>query len=285
MKPSKDNFFKTSDDAYIYFEDQGKGTPIILVPGFLCSTKFFQRNVPVLSQHHRVITMDPRGQGYSSKTLQGNTIKRHARDIHELIRHLELKDAILLGWSVGASVVTTYAADYKEEGLAGLALVDGSLFPFSDEPWNRHRGRDYNLDNWFATYLPLCWNPQEFYDKFLARISNHGEMPDEDREWIMEECKKTMPWTALELHYDFCHTNNLPNLEHLKVPVAIFGGDSEAYGLAMAEEYTHRIPGYSEVHRFTESGHLMFYYEYEKFNRCLMEFTDKALELRSERGK
>ncbi len=66
------------------------------------------------SDHHG----SPEGRGYSSKTLQGNTIKRHARDIHELIRHLELKDAILLGWSVGASVVTTYAADYKEEGLA-----------------------------------------------------------------------------------------------------------------------------------------------------------------------
>ncbi len=285
MKPSKNNFFETSDGARIYFEDQGTGTPIILVPGFLCTTKFFQRNVPVLSQRHRVITMDPRGQGYSSKTLQGNRIKRHAQDIRELIDYLQLKDAILLGWSVAASVVTTYAAEYQEYGLAGLVLVDGSLYPFSGEAWNRHRGRDYNLDNWFATYLPLAWNPQEFFDKFLARISNHGEMPSEDRRWITAECKKTMPWTALELHYDFCHTNNLPNLEHLTIPVAIFGGDSEAYGLAMAEEYTRRIPGYSEIHKFTESGHLMFYYESEKFNRCLEGFVKKALQLQAERGK
>ena len=114
MKPSKNNFFETSDGARIYFEDQGAGTPIILVPGFLCTAKFFQRNVPVLSQRHRVITMDPRGQGYSSKTLQGNRIKRHAQDIRELIDHLQLKNAVLLGWSVAASVVTTYAAEYQE---------------------------------------------------------------------------------------------------------------------------------------------------------------------------
>ena len=133
MKPSKNNFFRTSDGACIYFEDQGEGTPIILVPGFLCTTRFFQRNVPELSKHYRVITMDPRGQGYSSKTLQGNQIKRHAQDIRELVEHLKLKDAILLGWSVAASVVVTYAADYQEYGLAGLALVDGSLYPFSGE--------------------------------------------------------------------------------------------------------------------------------------------------------
>lgn len=38
--------------------------------------------------------MDPRGQGYSSKTLQGNRIKRHAQDIRELIDHLQLKNAV-----------------------------------------------------------------------------------------------------------------------------------------------------------------------------------------------
>lgn len=285
MKPSKDNFFKTSDGAMIYFEDQGEGTPLVMVPGFLCTTRFFQRNVPELSKRFRVITMDPRGQGYSSKTLQGNRIERHAQDIRELFEHLKLEKAVLLGWSVAASVVVSYAARYQEYGLAGLVLVDGSLYPFSGEEWNRHRGRDYNLDNWFATYMPLAWNPQEFFDKFLARISNHGEMPQEDREWIQKECMKTMPWTALELHYDFSHTNNMPNLEKLTVPTAIMGSDSAAYGLAMAEEYSRRIPGYSEVHRFTESGHLMFYYEWEKFNRCLEGFVEKALEIGRERGK
>lgn len=44
--------------------------------------------------------MDPRGQGNSSKTCQGNTIRRNAQDIKELIDHLGLEHVVLLGWSL-----------------------------------------------------------------------------------------------------------------------------------------------------------------------------------------
>ena len=47
MKITENNFFTTSDGARIYFEDRGKGLPIVMVPGFLCTTKFFEKNVEV----------------------------------------------------------------------------------------------------------------------------------------------------------------------------------------------------------------------------------------------
>lgn len=275
METTNGNFCTTSDGAHIYFEDTGKGKPIVMIPGFLCTTKFFRRNVAGLSGEYRMITMDPRGQGNSSKS-PGNTLKRHAQDIKELVDYLGLEDIILLGWSVGSSTVLTYAADHNEHRLAGLALVDGSLHPFSGDNWNKHRARGYNIANWFDTYLPLAYHPTEFYEKFAQRISNHGSLPTEDREWFFAEFRKTMPWTALENHYDFCHTNNMPNLEKLTVPVAIFGADSEAYGLEMVTQYQQCIRSSVDVYRFYESGHLMFYYEAEKFNHCLHGFAQKV---------
>lgn len=275
MRITKENFLTTSDGAHIYFEDTGKGKPIFMVPGFLCSSRFFCRNVEGLSGTYRMITMDPRGQGNSSKS-PGNTLKRHAQDIKELIDHLDLQKVVLLGWSVAASTVVTYAADFCEHRLAGLALVDGSLYPFSGEAWNKHRAKDFNIDNWFNVYLPLAYDPTAFYEKFAVRIGNSGNLPDEDKQWIFDECRKTMPWTALENHYDFCHTNNVPNLEKLTVPMAIFGSDSDAYGLDMINEYQRHIHSSVDVFKFYDSGHLMFYYEAEKFNACLAKFAQKA---------
>jgi hypothetical protein len=52
------------------------------------------------------------------------------------------------------------------------------------------------------TYLPLYDDPKTFEDRFAERIA----LADEDRAWAAAEWRKTMPWTALELHYDFCHT-------------------------------------------------------------------------------
>ncbi len=272
MRPTSQNFFQTSDGARIYFEESGSGRPILLVPGFLGTTRFFCRNTGPLSQGHRVVVMDPRGQGFSSKTPGGNTVLRNARDIAELVEYLNLNDFLLLGWSLASSVALVYATDLDKGRLSGLILVDGSLFPLSGEAWNKHRARDYDVQNWMDTYLPLWQNPREFYDRFVDRISN-GAMSPEDRTWVLAECQKTMPWTALELHYDFCHTDSFSRLPRLRVPVAFFGGNSPSYGLEMLDAYAAQVTVPATVCPFHESGHLMFYDEPDHFNRLVMQFS------------
>jgi len=92
-------------------------------------------------------------------------------------------------------------------------------------------------------------------------------MTQEDREWVMEEFMKTPPWSALEFHYDFCHTDNYSNLKKLTVPVSIFGGSSDAYGLEMVDAFASQIRGYVELNKFYNSGHMMF-------NECISRFID-----------
>jgi pimeloyl-ACP methyl ester carboxylesterase len=100
MAGTRENYFRTSDDAILYFEDHcpDKGKPIVLVPGFCCTTRFFENNIGELSKEHRVITFDPRGQGCSSKGLHGHTIRRNCEDIKELLDYLDVK---MLLWSAG----------------------------------------------------------------------------------------------------------------------------------------------------------------------------------------
>ena len=91
-------FFRTSDEAVIYYEVEGEGQPLVLVHGWSCSSKFFQRNVPVLKKHFKVVTLDLRGHGQSSKGLHGYVLSRLAKDIRELIMSLKLEKVILMGW-------------------------------------------------------------------------------------------------------------------------------------------------------------------------------------------
>lgn len=277
MKISKNNFFTTSDGAHIFFTDRGSGTPLIMVPGFLCTSKFFEKNAEALSRMYRVITIDPRGQGYSSKTTSGNTLKRHAQDIKELIDHLNLDSVFLLGWSLASSVVVTYACEFHQYHLAGLITMDGSLFPFSGEDWNLHRARDFNVDNWHNVYMPLVHNPSEFYQKFFQRIG----VKEEDMGWVLAECNRSAPWSALELHYDFCMTDNVNRLHEITVPTAFFGAKSKDYGLKMVNHFASQVSGPSRVVEFYESGHLMFLYEAEKFNNALDKFIQESISNKS----
>lgn len=267
------NFFTASDGAVLYYEDRGSGIPFLLMPGFLATTRFFEKNVEELSGQYRVIVFDPRGQGRSCKVGGGNTMERNALDIRDLIEHLHLEDVILGGWSMGSSVVISYCEMTREAHLKGLVLIDGSLFPMSPDDWNKHRSRDYNVDNWLENYMPLVFDREGFYERFIGRISN-GSMTEEDRSWVTKEFMKTPPWSALEFHYDFCRTDNYSNLKNLTIPVAIFGGSSDAYGLEMVDAFAAQIGGYVELNKFYNSGHMMFYYEAKKFNDCVSRFID-----------
>ena len=91
MIRSKDNFLQVSDGAWIYFED--------------------------LSADHRLVLIDWRGHGSSSKTLQNLTMDRCAKDVHELIEYLGLEDVTLLGWSMGSSVVMESYEQFGDEHL------------------------------------------------------------------------------------------------------------------------------------------------------------------------
>ena len=51
-------YLEMKDGAKIYYEDQGSGQPILLVHGWTCSTKFWQRNSPELAKEFRMITID-----------------------------------------------------------------------------------------------------------------------------------------------------------------------------------------------------------------------------------
>lgn len=54
--------------------DEGSGTPLVFVHGVMMRGRFFDRQVPYFSQHHRVIVPDLRGHGRSEKVLHGHTV-------------------------------------------------------------------------------------------------------------------------------------------------------------------------------------------------------------------
>jgi hypothetical protein len=82
------DYLETEDGAKIYYEDHGEGQPILLVHGWLCSPRFWQKNVPELATKFRVFTIDLRGHGNSTKVLAGHTIRHYARDVRDVIEHM-----------------------------------------------------------------------------------------------------------------------------------------------------------------------------------------------------
>lgn len=270
-------YLETKDGAKIYYEDHGTGQPIVLVHGWLCSSRFWQRNVPELASQFRVVTIDLRGHGNSSKALAGQTIPQYARDLREVMEHLGLEDVVLVGWSLGGPVVLSYYHQYAADSrLKALGLVDSAPFPFSPAAWNNHALRDYNFDRMNATFIALAANPLKFAADFTARIFK--QPPSQaDEAWVVAEMMKTPPWIATAIYSDFVMTDFAATLPAVQIPVIVFAADSGVFpgGIAMGKALAAQAPRGTCI-PFEDAGHMLFYEQPQKFNAALADFA-KAL--------
>ena len=269
----KSGYLTTSDNARIYYEERGKGEPILFVPGHMCTVRFFDKNAAELERYYRVIVMDPRGFGNSSKVLHGNSVARHAKDIGELITFLHLEQVTLLGWSMAGSAVVTYARQSESKHIKALGILDAALFPFSSGDWNSYAARDYNMEDWNEKYGMWVTDPERYYDNFLSRLS--CGLNAEDLDMIRAEIKKTPPWIGYAIHTDWCHTDTEQYLDELTVPVFLAFGELTDGRSRMGRRYYEKLSSYRELHEFGNGGHIFFWADSRNFNLKLIEFIKK----------
>ena len=114
---------ENSADIQIHYEDHGAGQPVVLIHGYPLSGRAWDRQVPALLEAgYRVITYDRRGFGASSQPATGYDYDTFAADLHALLEHLDLRDAVLAGHSMGTGEVTRYLARYGSGDHRGLQL-------------------------------------------------------------------------------------------------------------------------------------------------------------------
>src|SRR5579872_4625152 len=89
-------FFKTSDGVRLHYLEAGSGSVIVFVPGWTMPAEIWRPQIVGLSKNYRVIALDPRSQGDSEKTPEGNFPERRAQDIRDLIETLRLSPVVLV---------------------------------------------------------------------------------------------------------------------------------------------------------------------------------------------
>jgi non-heme chloroperoxidase len=121
---------ENSASTDLYYEDHGSGQPVVLIHGWPLSHAAWEKQVPaLLDAGHRVITYDRRGFGDSSKPTSGYDYDTFADDLDKLMTTLDLRDAVLVGHSMGTGEVTRYLGKYGS-GRVNRAVLLGVLPPF-----------------------------------------------------------------------------------------------------------------------------------------------------------
>ncbi|WP_223470007.1 alpha/beta fold hydrolase [Massilia soli] len=116
--------FTTTDGVELYYKDWGSGQPVVFCHGWpLNSDSWEAQMFHLASNGFRAIAHDRRGHGRSSQPWDGNDMDHYADDLAQLIAALDLKDAILIGFSTGGGEVARYVGRHGTARVAKLALV------------------------------------------------------------------------------------------------------------------------------------------------------------------
>jgi non-heme chloroperoxidase len=121
---------ENSTPIELSYKDQGEGQPVVLIHGYpLDGDSWEKQTRALLAAGYRVVTYDRRGFGGSSKAGSGYDYDTFAADLNAVLETLDLRDVILVGFSMGTGELARYVRNHGHERVAKLAFL-ASLEPF-----------------------------------------------------------------------------------------------------------------------------------------------------------
>lgn len=265
-------FFRTSDDVQISYNVHGKGNPMLLLHGAYLSSRVWDKNMATLSENYRVITMDFRGHGLSTKEQHGHTVDRYARDARELMKHLGLEDVLLVGWSLGGAVALKYWEIFKNDNrLKGLGLIDTSPCPAGNDDWNVHVFRNFNIEGLWNRMAGRIDSFKETNLDMAHKWFLNKEDHKQDIEEMAAAMNNTPPWISSAIYSNFFFQDLKNILTTITVPCISMVPRAKIKG---AEFQKAQIPNCT-LHIFN-TGHALYREHDDKFNKFMLDFADQC---------
>ncbi|MDY7031943.1 MAG: alpha/beta hydrolase [Thermodesulfobacteriota bacterium] len=176
----------SKDGIPISFEVYGSGEPtLVFVHGWSCDARYWRMQIPYFSTGYRVVTLDLAGHGHSGMTRSQYTMRAFGEDVKAVVQAIGTNQAILLGHSMGGSVIAE-AARLMPDRIIGLIGVD----TLGDIEYQMTKEQ---LKKMLA---PLEKDFQSGAREFVKQMILPYMYP-EQREWILSDISAAPPTVAL----------------------------------------------------------------------------------------
>jgi pimeloyl-ACP methyl ester carboxylesterase len=259
------------DGVQLAVQESGNpaGPAIVFIHGLLGSRlNWEQQTTSPDLQRYRLITYDLRGHGLSGKPADPESYRdgrRYADDLAAVLKATHAQRPVLVGWSLGAVVMSNYLAAYGDQQIGALVYVDGvielsaALITAHPDVYAGMASNDLktHLDA-VRTFLALCFHTQPDAGTF-ARLLADAAMAS----WPMTKATPSMTVAARQ------------SLPKVRVPLlALYGARDELVNPAPSIALLRELNPRAQATIYENAGHAPFLEEAQRFNRDLATFVD-----------
>lgn len=257
---------KSVRDIEIHYELHGdRGPVVLLVHGLGSSLRDWEYQVTDLAARYRVLTIDLRGHGKTSR--KGPiTMAGFAADLRELLVALGIRSAYVIGISLGASVAFQIAVDYPEL-VDGLVIINGSPEgPSTENP---------------AHVTELEWRIRAVREqgmRGIGRLLAERLLPAPEHEAMravfVERWAENDPELYLACVLAITNWSARDRLSSLTAPCLVVSGDQDYTPVSFKEEYLRELPS-AELVIIADSRHMTTHDQPRALNSAVLRFLDR----------
>ncbi|GAB4423207.1 MAG: hypothetical protein OHK0015_00530 [Chloroflexi bacterium OHK40] len=262
-------YLEVAPGVELYYEEHGAGQPLVFVPGWTFTTEVFQHQVAHFAQTYRVIVVDPRSQGRSSKTVHGNDYATHGADLARLFAALDLRDAVLIGWSTGTLDMLGYVQHAGTGALRAAVGIDMSPRPLSVNADDWVEGPLEEIAGAWRSFLRSPQGQRDFITYYATEVMVQRELSPAELDWIVRQSLTTPHYLASALFADAMFCDYSAELQALSEAVPTLYVLAEHWA-GTATAFLGRA--FPRVQTAVLGGHMMFWEHPERFNATIEAF-------------
>ncbi len=261
-------FMKTTTfkNTKISYTEQGKGTAVVLLHGFLENQSMWDAFVPEFSKKYRVIAIDLLGHGQTDCLGYVHSMEDQADMVHHVLHELKIRKAILVGHSMGGYVALAFAELYPDN-MKGLVLLNSTSRADSDE-------RKINRDR---AIVAVKQNYTAFVRMSIANLfsENNRERLAEQIEKVKIEALKT-PLQGIVASLEGMKIRNDREviLHFAPYPIQLILGKKD--GVLIYEDNLEQIEGTKVKLTSFPDGHMSHIENKNQLMKALVEFFKKC---------
>ncbi|MBI0424155.1 MULTISPECIES: alpha/beta fold hydrolase [Acinetobacter] len=225
-------YVTTKDGVEIFYKDWGPRDAQVLFfhHGWpLSSDDWDTQLLFFLKEGFRVVAHDRRGHGRSSQVWDGHDMDHYADDVAEVVKHLNIKNAIHIGHSTGGGEVAHYIARHGQENVAKAVLVS-AVPPLMVKTENNPEGLPKEVFDDLQNQV-LTNRAQFFRDLPSGPFYGFNRPDAKPSEGIIANWWRQGMTGSAKAHYDgivaFSQTDFTEDLKKITIPVLVLHGDDD----------------------------------------------------------